>query len=150
GRQEVAVQIHRWVDRIRDRGFDLGFWLIGERLLFHRGDFLERKVPLQVPKWIQTDEEFRLVGKPKKGRSEATYPLVEFNTRKEGKQQSTLLVDFYGGYQMVRVGVKALVHENSAPELLVITPEGDLAVRDGREDADPDHGRGKARVERYV
>jgi hypothetical protein len=158
--RQVAVQMHRWVDRVKDKNFNLGSWLIAERLLLSRGDFIERKVRLQVPRWSKTAEQFLLAGKRPKApkRPGEDCPEVEFTTKLGINQKPALLVDYYGGrqsYQLIKVaGDKvvscARIADESAAELLVLTPEGKLTVRDGREDANPDSDVGKERLERYL
>jgi hypothetical protein len=108
--------------------------------------------------WSETEERFQVLGKStqtgKKSRKKtiANYPEIDFGTQTERNTKPAMLVDYYGGCQIVKVpGAKSqtTVKDESATELLVITPDGKIRVRDGREDADPDSDRGGQRLERY-
>ena len=155
--EQVAVQMHRWVDTVRDGRLQVGDWLIAERLLFSRGDYLLRKaVPLQVPHWVEREEQFRVKGpypKSKKKPKRGDYPEVEFSTKTTGALPSAILVDYYGGRIEGKAGgvrgKQLTVPDESAAELLVVNSDGKLDVRDGRADGDPDTSAGAERLERY-
>src|SRR5262249_17631060 len=118
---------------------------------------IARKVPLQIPRWNQFEERFEVVAKTtqdkRRGRkSVAEYPKINFGTQSKGNTKPAMLVDYYGGHQIVKVPhgqSQTTVTDDSAAELLVITPDGKIRVRDGREDSDPDTDRGSLRLERY-
>jgi hypothetical protein len=143
----VAVQIHRWVDNVPGQagrgGFNLGTWLIAERLLVRRGEFISQRVRVDVPEWVQTAEQFQLP--EKKGKAPKGQGLeVDFTVKTESQQLPVLLVDFNGGRQTVTVGKGAIMDE-SAADLLILTPDGKLTVRSGVADAETDN----VRKERY-
>src|SRR5262249_55404055 len=58
---EVALQLHRWFDRVevKNQGsIRLGDWLVAERVLAQRGEFLKWDVEAQVPKWVEGEKTF--------------------------------------------------------------------------------------------
>ena len=54
-KERVAVQIHRWVDYAYPTGpknpAPVGDWLVAERVLAHRGEYLRRRLLTEVPIW---------------------------------------------------------------------------------------------------
>jgi hypothetical protein len=148
----AAVQVQRWVEQVpnqeRAAGFPLGLWLMAERLLVRRGEPIGREVRLPVPRWDAAAERFDLVGKPGTARSKSTYPRVDFTVRHGDASPPAILVDYEGGLQDAWVGKKKM-SDRSAVRLLVLTPEGKLAVRSSLTDSDVDNPRGKERKERY-
>jgi hypothetical protein len=161
----VAVQIHRWVPAIQSQketsSFSLGEWLIAERLLVKRGEFIGRKAEVQVPKWLTEKQTYEILYPPKKlkrfrskTRQIVIVPrpwkgvLVDFTARTDAALPAALLVDFNGGRQTTKIGGSTFADE-SAAELLILNPDGRLEVRNALEDSDRAFPTGKAREERH-
>jgi hypothetical protein len=154
-REWVAVQLHKWVDRFFDRrnqkDEDLGDWSVLQRLLLRRGEPVARlKVAVELPEWAPNQDSFLLVGRGpkeqgKKAASETTLDYVP------PASEPDLVVDFQGGMNVdYTVAGHYIGRENAAVELLVLTPDGKLLLRDGHVDADPDSPRGQARAQHYL
>src|SRR5262249_23757490 len=153
---EVALQLHRWFDRVevKNQGsIRLGDWLVAERVLAQRGEFLKWDVEAQVPKWVEGEKTFKLATTPaSRNQRKKDSILVEFAVKTEKNLPPAVLVDFQGGRQQARFeqgkAVK-LVPDNSALELLIMNPDGELVVQNGLEDSSPDTPVGKERKDRY-
>jgi hypothetical protein len=152
----VAVQIHRWVDRAKSTKnrdpIPLGAWLVAERLFLHRGEYIGRDVEVDVPAWNQKAEEFRIPSKKLTGGRRKYEPTpVDFRAMPDADLPPFFLVDFAGGLQNNKVGTRGSIPDESAVEMLVLTPEGKLVVRNSLDDSDPDFGRDNAaeRKEHY-
>jgi hypothetical protein len=152
-REKVAIQIHQWfpeVEPFRHKNIKLGDWLVAERLLVQRGDFIAKdQVPTLVPEWSAEKEKFHLATTlATKGFRKRKDVLVDFSTKTENGLPPALLVDIHGGKQMRNIGKRPGVLDNAAAEILVLTPEGDLVVRNSRQDSSADNPVGKERIDR--
>jgi hypothetical protein len=166
--RRVAVQIHAWVDKVRSQPlspiFDLGEWVVDERLLVHRGEFIGKRIQVDVPKWDPASRRYFLAlhvakekGEKVKRNKNDKGMLVDFAVKTQPRLPPALLVDFTGGQlRDMAVGfspppakVKVLPNDESAAEILILTPEGKLDVRNGVTDTDPQLPVGRTRLERY-
>lgn len=162
---QVPIQIHRWVEKTADQNlteFMIGDWAIAERLLVRRGEPLGRSgVMIEVPVWNKKNGRFEIgngataLPKPK--------PAVGFKPGKDLPEASALpidmieshppamLVDFEGGTRhgfRDRLGYTYLKDE-SAIDLLILTSDGKLIVRNTRVDSETDTPEGMDRIARY-
>jgi hypothetical protein len=155
----VAVQIHRWADKIRYRSDDwlVADWVIAERLLLHRGEPLGRaQVDIEVPVWNKRKGsagmfELAMSGGSTKGKVGKKFNYatpVDFVP-----PEPSILVDFEGGKHayVTRTGS---INDDAAAELLIVNPPNaagkmTLSVRSAREDTDPTTDIGKERTDRY-
>jgi len=121
----AAVQIHQWAHSLERMG-SVGTWVIAERLLIRRGDAVARSgVRVQAPRW--EPEQGRLV-------------LPRFTGFANfWAEPPPLVVDFEGGkHNGYKVGNKT-VYDEAAVEMLILTPDNQLVLRNSREDtADQD------------
>lgn len=151
---ETPVQIHLWMERAEDpdRGmkFTLADWVIGERLFTRRGEFIGRpRFMAEVLVWNEYKGEqgaFEIgsvspAGKGVARKAGATGVPVNLQVG----SPPPLLVDFDGGKRPQTAGRPEDV---SAAELLILTPEGRLEVRDSRTDTDPATRVGRERTAR--
>src|SRR5262249_17815575 len=146
--QQTVVQIHRWTDLVRPNPTDakvaypVGDWLIAERLIINRGEYLTRQDLVEVPVWLMLDEKFGLMQYKKEKKVPATFNM-------DSGQGDLLLVDFQGGDQVYRKLVKETedaqgnkqpvydpVRDKSPTELMFLTPSGKLTVHSSEKDAD--------------
>jgi hypothetical protein len=154
---QTVVQIHRWMAWVRPKADDVssqlpvGDWMVGERLIVTRGEYLSRQAPTEVPIWIMLDQRFglRIFQKDKK------VPVTFSMDTGDG---DLLVVDFQGGdLQHSRVsgvtedpntGAKKfnydVARDKAATELMLMSPTGKLLVHNGVRDADD-----QVRKERY-
>ncbi len=174
---QVAVQIHRWADRTADRDsgseYVIGDWVVAERLLLRRGDAIGRTTAIEIPLWDKKHNVFELglsmigAAPAKEGRKGLVLPPKKFMPavqKKDGpggaelgsvgvpvefaeSTPSAVLVDFTGGKESSKFGNKKQDDE-SATNLLILTSDGKLIVRNTRADSEPDTMEYKTRQQR--
>jgi hypothetical protein len=130
--RSTTVQIHRWLER--EEGAKLkrpvGAWLIAERIVAHRGEFLGKKLMVEVPIWAPAKGEFQLaLPLPPSAKAKPRIP-VDFSTK-------ALLVDFEAS-------------KEGYSELLIQDSSGKLLVRSSAHDADIEEKEGRQRWLRYL
>jgi hypothetical protein len=144
GNQRVAIQVHRFLGKIKDiqeNDWDIGDWAIAERLLVPRGEYIGRHVDVEMPAWNAQLDDFELINSKSRSKAAAGQTgtvTLDFSTRSHPDSRA-LVVDFQGG----QVGP-----EESATELLIIGPDGKLAVRNSRDDIDPENPQAVERESR--
>ncbi len=147
GNDSTAIQIHKWVEEFDSgRGnLECGDWVIAERLIVHRGETIGRRINSDMPQWDPYTESFKVKPQRIRRRFEKKEEIdavgVDFN-----KKPANIVVDFVGGpnYKMPNMR-----EENSAVNLLVLSPEGKLIVRNSQVDSSPSTPRGRTRMQRY-
>jgi hypothetical protein len=150
---QVMFQAQRWVDFAypdpwnRRTGYAVGDWVIAERYPVYRGEYVGQVVKTEVPVWSFVEEKFVLA--PAGRGRERAIPVVFGDDTQE---DNPLLVDFEGGeLRHVRIEPSDAGREDElkrtkevtdrAPvEVLLLTPDGKLRVRDSDTDAQ-DWGR---------
>jgi hypothetical protein len=179
-RFQTVLQIQSWKDYFeytsgsKTTQFSVGDWLVAERLIAYRGEYVGlKKVLTHVPVWSPERSEFYLAG-PIRRRSGDPRPtqLVAFLDQR----QAPLLVDFEGGKMEYHRGGGPAVPKTDegtsqegtssepapaskstpttsvpavAPtEVLFLTPEGKLAAHSNAEDAEDEER--KVREEQYI
>jgi hypothetical protein len=153
-KDRTALQLHRWLEGFAPKGstetMPVGEWVVAERVLINRGEYVGGRQRIEFPYWRPTQEQFVIATEPGATRR-APGVMVSFRpTRPDGRD--TVLVDFDGGnldykrvvsrdedgkpkYQPVR--------DASASEVLLLTPDGKLLAHEGAEDA-----KDKVRIDR--
>jgi hypothetical protein len=148
-RGQAAVHIQRWLNTINVSSNPketvaetVGDWAVAERVLVYRGEYLGHTVKEKVVIWSSPEEDFVLATDPYRRGSEKTIIGVSFAP--EAGFEDAILVDFDGGnidYSRVAVPAKEdepakfkAVKDKAPMELLIMTPEGRLVVRDSAED----------------
>jgi hypothetical protein len=133
---EVAVQLQRWVDDLDLTGIKepVGDWAVAEQVFFHRGEFIGGPQRIRLPVWSWANEEFVIATHPNDRRQKQAW--VPFT---ESDSQCPLLVDFSGGtvsYNKPDETRRVVVEDKDIPrELLLLSPEGRLYVRNSFDDA---------------
>jgi hypothetical protein len=158
-KNQAVLQIHRWVPAINVRPsaptLPVGEWSIAERVPVYRGEHvgLPRQVdPVKIPVWMYDQAAFALAANPT-GLAQFRHLIaVPFSAGRN----DALLVDFSGGevpYKLSTGGDKdggssVTDKKDKAPtELLILTAEGKLIVRDG--DLDKEDKTRTDRVEQW-
>jgi len=156
--EQVVFQFHRWVESTQLSSKDtepifVGEWAVADRVFVARGEYIGRKVNVDVPIWKFTQNKFIL-------------PVVENqrNSRRFGRQPDTgididfgqdppennlILVDFEGGRGLSIPSPFAAnknITEDSAVEVLMLSPDGKLLARNSAKDTN-DEERKKRREE---
>jgi hypothetical protein len=149
----MALQIHRWLMYLDPRERDehaVGEWVVAERLLVKRGEYVGRYVKVDVPIWKYNVEAFGLAGQ----RSD---PLGVPPPKSPGYPVSfgyaindAVLVDFEDGevvHEGTREKGKTTFREMAPVEALLLTHEGKLIDLDAAVDADD--GQRRKRLDDY-
>jgi len=145
-KDNVAVQIQRWVDYAYPTGpknpVPVGDWLVAERVLAHRGEYLRRKLLTEVPIWYVAKDNFVIAPNPK-NKNDKRCDLDFGNP--EGPPAEAVLVDFNGGRVVYEKAPEKVAEDkkptgakviDTAPvEMLVLMPDGRLLLRDSVADA---------------
>jgi hypothetical protein len=154
--KETAVQIHRWVGKIANTDKAVADWAIAERLLVRRGDAVGRfNVMVEVPVYdklhdtLEIGFEAQPIDKKLVQKRAHTGLPINFILEKD-TNSPPLLVDFEGGEKKnQRVGTVTVPRDESAVDVLVLTPDNKLVVRNSRLDSDPEYPPAHERIERY-
>jgi hypothetical protein len=148
GPNQVAVQAHRWLEHVvpdpasRNIGYPVGDWLVAERLLVTRGEFMHREARMEVPVWDPISEHFSF---PEHKRSKKLPVLFG----SDSDATDPLLLDFQGGEIMYSkfAGMDedkpkyVAVKDKMPTELVILSPDGKLLVRDSDTDTNHDNER---------
>ena len=162
-RGQAAVHIQRWLNTINVSSNPketvaetVGDWAMAERVLVYRGEYMGHTVKEKVVIWSPTEEDFVLASDPYRRGSEKTIIGVSFTP--EPGYEDAILVDFDGGnidYSRVAVPAKEdepaktkAVKDKAPMELLIMTPEGRLVVRDSA--VDMENADAKARYIKWL
>jgi hypothetical protein len=138
---KVAMQVQEWLETIqtdpnnRASTFLVGDWSILERDLVRRGEYIGAVKETDVPVWWPTAKKFLFAlhpddakKRPAGSRAKPKGVPLNFDTR-------ALLVDFEGGKQTFQAPDKK-VSDESQIEILVLTKDGKLLVRDNKTDTE--------------
>lgn len=138
GADQVAMQFHRWVDQTPVRGTEMvpvGDWAIADRVFVARGEYVGRKVRVDLPIWKYSKNAYILPAEDPKNRQERRLALtgidVDFGFDNSEKED-TILIDFEGG----RVSGPAKITDDCHTEVLMLSPNGKLLARNSTKDAD--------------
>ncbi|MHB1422866.1 MAG: hypothetical protein ACYC3I_06670 [Gemmataceae bacterium] len=138
---QVVFQFHRWVESLplSKRELDvapIGDWVIADRVFVARGEYVGRKVKVDVPVWQYVRNAFILPTEEKTkgpGRKKTTGIEVDFGH--ESPENNAILVDFEGGrVNSPLPNIK--VADESGIEVLMLSPDGKLLARNSALDTD--------------
>jgi hypothetical protein len=153
GKWTTPVQVHRWLSKFTDgKEWVVADWAVAERLLTRRGDSIGRYgVMTEVPVWDKGHEDFEIGVKyqnAKAGAKKAYTGLPIDYIQPADRARPPLLVDFEGGWKTIKTSTGSLKDE-SAVEILTLTPSGKLEVRNSRDDTDLDNPVAQERHTRW-
>jgi hypothetical protein len=148
---QVVMQFHRWVESTQQSRNDtdmipVGEWAVADRVLVSRGEYIGRKVNVDIPIWKYTQNTFilptedqkkinRRAGKPNTG--------IDVDFGQDPPENNTILVDFEGG-KGIAVPGNSKMTDDCAIEVLMLSPEGKLLARNSVKDTN-DEQRKKRR-----
>jgi hypothetical protein len=146
----TPIQVHRWIDRVSASPMEIGDWAIAERIYTRRGEPIGKPdIMVEVPLWNKSQQTF-LIGdvavalgkaKLKKAPAKATKELIISGLQVDlTTAPPAILIDFEGGRK---------TNDSAAADVLVLTPEGKLVVRNSRADAETETAGGGERRERF-
>ncbi len=135
----MVMQIHRWIGREESLKADVADWVVADRVLATKGDFVGQWAQTKLPYFSPTDGDFTLDGNPKpKDKQLASYVELNFGTE---PSVSPFLVDFDGGKttyvrETAKDGKprKDEITDNAPVEVLMLSPDGRLIARDSATD----------------
>jgi hypothetical protein len=146
-RERVAMQIHKWFAGIvppsNTEWFPSGEWLLADRVIVHRGEYIGRNEKAEVPIWLYTRKGFVIAVNVKQ---RGTKKEIDANFGFEKKPpDEAILVDFEGGkVSHDRAPEKAAtddkkassvrITDNAPLEALILMPDGRLLCRDSKTD----------------
>jgi hypothetical protein len=159
---QAVLQIHRWLPTVNvtpksSHAIELpvGEWLVAERALVYKGENIGQAHPLKVPVWRYNQSAFQLATNPTAPTRDRHMMDVPFS----GYRGDAVLIDFTGGEASYKKAPRAKddasdpvaveVKEKASPELVILTAEGKLIVRDYDTDSNPLTPEGKERKERF-
>jgi hypothetical protein len=153
-KDRTALQLHRWLEGFQPKGstktLPVGEWVVAERVIINRGEYVGRRQRIEFPYWRTTQEQFVVATEPGATRKAPGVEVSFRPARPDGLD--TVLVDFEGGRQECDRVIsrdedgkekKKKVQDVSANEVLLLTPDGKLLAHEGAEDT-----KDKERVER--
>jgi hypothetical protein len=154
-KDRTALQIHRWLEAFsmktdRNNLLPVGEWVVAERVIAYRGEYVGAAQRIEFPYWRTTQEQFVIASEPGATRKSPGVMVSFHPDRADGLD--TLLVDFQGGTQDYERVVsrdeegkekKRKVRDAHGTEMLLLTPDGKLLAHEGAEDA-----KDKVRVQR--
>ena len=143
--EQVAMQFHRWVEttqqsRKETDQIPVGEWAVADRVFVARGEYIGRKVNVDIPIWKYTQNMFILPAEDQRvraGRKANTGIDVEFG--QDPPENNLILVDFEGG-RGLKSPTNAQVKDDCAIEVLMLSPDGKLLARNSATDSN-DGGR---------
>jgi hypothetical protein len=135
----VVMQFQRWIDSTPLGPKDpdpvsVGDWAIAERVFVARGEFVGRKVKVDIPIWKSSQNAFVLPTAEEnyKKKNRGTVPTgIDVNFGQDNSENETILIDFEGGRTS-----HGKTTDDSRIEVLMLSPEGKLQVRTSVEDAE--------------
>jgi hypothetical protein len=160
-KNEAVVHIQRWLSSTNLTGkatqpieATVGDWVVGARIRVYRGEYLGHSDKQKVVVWSSTDEDFILAADPTRRGSDKS--IIDVSFAAENAPEDAILVDMGGG-RLTYKRISALpkdedekpetktVTDQAPTELLIMTPEGRLVVRDSAADMENTEAR-----DRYV
>jgi hypothetical protein len=146
-KDRTALQIHRWLEAFtmptdKANPLPVGEWVVAERVIAHRGEYVGFDQRIEFPYWRTTQEQFVLATEPKATRRAPGVPVSFRPDWPDGRD--TLLVDFEGGsLDYKRVASRdedgkpnyRPIRDSVATEMLLLTPDGKLLAHEGAADA---------------
>jgi hypothetical protein len=148
---QVAFQFQRWMETTQRSRKDpdqvpVGEWVLADRVLVPRGEYIGRKVNVDLPIWIYSRNAFILPSEERTTRAARARGNtgIDVDFGEENPENNLILVDFEGGRVNVP-GVKAA--DDLCPiQVLMLSPDGKLLARNSLKDTN-DSVRQKRREE---
>lgn len=159
-RRQLVMQAHRFlsdVDLARGPTVPVGNWAVAERFAVYRGEYVGRRVRVELPVWKFDLEDYAIATDSTTAEKQGRRGIeVPFGLEAKGDQPEAILVDFdtgNHGYERVtqvdedKVDTK-MVRDQSHVEALLLMPDGKLVLRESAIDSDTSGGEGEDRNRR--
>src|SRR5262249_30649366 len=148
-KDQAVVQVHRWIGEARTKPgqagseVQVGDWTVLKRRVVHRGEYLGRVEEVEVPTWNPAQDRFIIAVHPTeqknmpkgKGVTIKRYKGIPIDFATDPYGDRALVVDFEGGEHTLNIGNKQ-TKESGPVEMLILTADGRLIVRNSREDTE--------------
>jgi hypothetical protein len=136
---QVAFQLHRWMETTQRSRKDpdqvpVGEWVLADRVLVARGEYIGRKVNVDLPIWIYSRNAFILPSEERTTRAARARGNtgIDVDFGEENPENNLILVDFEGG----RINIPSSKADDICPiEVLMLSPDGKLLARTSLKDA---------------
>ncbi|HEY7326103.1 MAG TPA: hypothetical protein VH592_00580 [Gemmataceae bacterium] len=142
---QVVFQFHRWVEstlpnRQETDPIAVGEWAVAERVFVARGEYVGRKVNVDLPIWQYVQNKFILPAenwRPSR-RTGKVNTGIEVDFGQDPLENNTILVDFEGGHVSASspLGDNKTVFDDCAIEVLMLSGDGKLLARTSAKDTD--------------
>ncbi len=138
--EQVVFQFHRWVEatqlsRKETERIPVGEWAVADRVFVARGEYVGRKVNIDIPIWKYTQNTFILPAEVQKpsARAGGKVPTgIDVDFGQDPPENNLILVDFEGGSRLPVPNSKTT--DDSAIEVLMLAPDGKLLARNSAKD----------------
>lgn len=147
---QVVMQFQRWVESTQRSRKDsdlvsVGEWAVADRVLVSRGEYVGRKVKVDLPIWVYTRNAFILPveNQKERARNRKVKTGIDVDFGQENPDSNMILIDFEGGKVS---STTAKLVDNSVMEVLMLGPDGKLLARNNMKDTN-DEERKKNREE---
>lgn len=142
--EQVAFQFHRWIEsaqqsRKETEPIPVGEWAVADRVFVARGEYIGRRVNVDIPIWKYTQNRYILPALPdakinrRAGGKVNTGIDVDFG--QDPPESNMILVDFAGG-RGVQLPSNSKIKDDCAIEVLMLSPEGKLLARNSAKDTE--------------
>ncbi len=142
--EQLAFQFHRWIESTQQSRKDpdqiyVGEWAVADRVFVGRGEYIGRKVNIDIPIWKPSQNTFILPTEDQKINRRAGKPNtgIDVDFGLDPQENNFILVDFEGG-RGLQAPSNSKVKDDSAVEVLMLSPEGKLLSRNSVKDAADD------------
>jgi hypothetical protein len=146
---QVAFQFIRWVESTpldpRDNEtVPVGDWAVADRVFVARGEFIGRKVKIDIPVWQYSKNAFVLPTGEKnvKEKNRGLIPTgIDVDFGQDNPDNETVLVDFEGGRSYHPTNKN--LADASRTEVLMLSPDGKLLARNSAKDTDDEYRKAR-------
>lgn len=133
---QVVMQFQRWVESTQRSRTDsdlvyVGEWTVADRVPVSRGEYVGRKVKVDLPIWVYTRNSFILPAEKQSRRALRVKTGIDVDFGAENPENNLILVDFEGGKVS---SATSKVVDNTALEVLMLAPDGKLVSHNNIQD----------------
>jgi hypothetical protein len=139
----VVFQFHRWVEstqqnRNESQLIAVGEWAVAERVFVARGEYVGRKVNVDLPIWNHVHNKFILPAEDRRPsrRTGKVNTGIDVDFGQDPPENNTILVDYEGGHVSApsAFGDNKTIYDDCAIEVLMLSGDGKLLARNSVKD----------------
>jgi hypothetical protein len=139
--QQTVFQIQRWLERDNHSSLPVGEWVVAERVLVAKGEFIGRTERVDVPIWQLGRSAFMLAVPPNQTGPRRKDTGIDVDFTLPGSD--AVLIDFAGGAQQHERKIpredrteSVRVDDKSGTEVLLVGSDGRVMARNSVSDAE--------------